>query len=134
MPKKPIPIAIILRTFTTSPKKNIAPIVKKIGVLKLIAVTWAKGIKVNAENPAIIPMLPKNALIKNSLGLFILSTLKPFDLRIGTIIMAAKKLRKKTTSKIGIFSADLRMHIAIPVNITVETNSRKIARACLLLN
>jgi len=74
-------------------------------------------------------MLPKSALIKNSLGLFIFNTPKPFDLRIGIIIITAKKLRKKTTSIIGMFSADLRMHIAIPVNITVEINRRKMARA-----
>ena len=74
-------------------------------------------------------MLPKSARIKNSLGLFIFSTPKPFDLRIGTIIIAAKKLRKKTTSKIGMLSADFRIHIAMPVNIAVETKRRKMARA-----
>ena len=55
IPINPTKIAAILLNFITSPKIKSAKIVTKIGVVKLIAVALAKGIKIKAENYGICP-------------------------------------------------------------------------------
>ena len=109
IPIKPTRIAAILRSFITSLNIKIARIVTNIGVVKLMAVAWARGIKVKAENPANIPILTNTARQTNSPGLCILKEADPEPYIKGIIIRQARRFLKKITSNICIFSEDFRI-------------------------
>ena len=106
----------------TSPKIKIAKIVTNIGVVKLIAVAWARGIKVKAENPANIPILTNIARQTKSPGLHILKEANPELYSKGIKIMQARRFLKKITSNIWIFSEDFL--IKIPMKLKKKIDMR----------
>ena len=120
IPITPRKIAAILRALMISPKKIVAPIVINIGFEKLIAVAWASGMRVKHVKPASIPIAPKKPLTKNNLVLFILIAAKPVVFNIGSIIIKAKRFRKKTTSRMCKFSDAFLMKITIIEKKTID--------------
>ena len=112
--------AKIIPNEITSPKIKIAKIVTNIGVVKLIAVAWARGIKVNAENPANIPILTNIARQTNSPGLCILKEAKPELYIKGNNIIQAKRFLKKITSNIWIFSEDFLINMPMKLKKKID--------------
>ena len=120
IPIKPTRIATTRRTFITSPNKKTAKIVINIGVVKLIAVARARGIKVIAKNPANIPILTNTARQTNNPGLFILKVANPELHMTGIIIRQARRFLKKITSIIWILSEAFRIKIPMKLKKKID--------------
>ena len=113
-------MAAILLALIISPKNRVAPIVINSGWEKLIAVAWARGIRVKQVKPAIIPIAPTKALIKNSFVFFIFIAVIPIDLIIGSITIKASRFRKKTTSRTCKFSDAFLIKTTMIENKTID--------------
>ena len=76
--------------------------------------------RVKQVKPASIPIAPKKPLIKNNLVLFIFIAPRPVDVNIGSITIRASRFRKKTTSRICIFSDAFLIKMTIIENKTID--------------
>ena len=128
VPKKPTIIPAIRRARMTSPRNRTAPMVTNNGPVKLSAVTWARGIKVNAVKPANMPPTLISALKKNKFGLFMRRLDQPVCMINGISNMTASAFLKKTTSTTGRLLVDRRMKTLMQANINKATIIRIVAR------
>ena len=85
--------------------------------------------RVKQVKPASIPIAPKKPLIKNNLVLFIFIAPRPVDVNIGSITIRASRFRKKTTSRICIFSDAFLIKMTIIENKTIDNIFKIIALA-----
>ena len=69
--------------------------------------------RVKQVKPESIPIAPKKPLIKNNFVLFIFIAARPVDFNIGSITIKANRFRKKTTSRICMFSDAFLIKITI---------------------
>ena len=83
--------------------------------------------RVKQVKPAIIPIAPTKALIKNNFLFFIFIAAKPVDLNIGSIKITANRFRKKTTSRTCRFSDAFLMKTTMNENKTIDKIFRIIA-------
>ena len=127
-PTNPTAIAMIRRVLITSPRNSAAPMVTKIGPVKLSAIISDSGISVTAVKPQSMPMKFTIARPKNSFGRFMPMLVLPRRISTGAISRAASMFRKNTTSITGTKADDRRMQI--PMEVKRNSASNIIREAC----
>ena len=83
--------------------------------------------RVKQVKPAIIPIAPIKALIKNNFVFFIFIAAIPKDLNIGSITIKANRFRKNTTSRTCMFSEAFLIRTTMIENRTIDKIFRIIA-------